>query len=264
MLSLGNRPRARGFSLMEAIFASFLLLTAVALATFLVSTSMRASTNNERKIVASMVAESAMEEIRASSNEHYSSLSGLYDGKVWDYPEFEGYSITSRVAWEPLNVPCSSLESQYVESAAFPSPSRTVFTQSLWKVQVEVSWSGSPLDRVRLLSHIADWNPVGHLTLHVTPGGGELPKDGEMEFSAEARNNGVVLKDLVLSWYVEPLDGYGTIVNVSRDGSRCRFKNVYRNYDGSYTHAPGRCNVVVRATYQGRESESRIVVNCLP
>ncbi len=253
----------RGFSLLEAIFASFLMLTSIAIATFLVSASMRASASNEKKIVASMVAESAMEEIRASANENYTALSGTYNNRTWTYPNFPDYQVRSRVDWDPLSVPCSSLEQQYAANAEFPAPARTVFGRSLWKVEVDVSWSALPRDRVRLLSHIADWQPVGTLTIAITGGGGELARDAELTFSAEARNNGVPLKDLVLSWYVEPLDGYGTISRVSRDGSQCVFKNVYRNYDGSYTHAPGRCQLVVRAIYQGREQTNRVIINCL-
>ena len=60
----------RGFSLLEAIFASFLMLTSIAIATFLVTTSMRASANNEKKIVASMVAESAMEDVCQLLDDH--------------------------------------------------------------------------------------------------------------------------------------------------------------------------------------------------
>lgn len=240
------------------------MLTSIAIATYLVSASMRASSGNEKKIVASMVAESALEEIRAAANENYSGLSGLYDNREWSYPNFQGFTIRSRVAWEPLNVPCSALESQYAEGAEFPAPARTTFERSLWKVEVTVSWGSSPLDRVRLISHVADWQPVGALSVAITPAGGELGPDGEITFSAEARNNGVPLKDLVLSWYVEPLDGYGTVFNVSRDGSQCVFKNIYRNYDGSYTHAPGQCQLVVRAIYQGREQTSRVTINCLP
>lgn len=254
----------RGFSLLEAIFASFLMLTSIAIATFLVTTSMRASANNEKKIVASMVAESAMEEVRAAANDSYTNLAGLYDGKEWEYPNFAGYKITSKVEWEPLNVPCSSLESQYAAGATFPTLGRTVFENSLWKIQVQVAWSSSPLDRVRLISHSADWRPVGNLDINITPGSAAVPLNGEVNFSAQATNNGAPLRDLVLSWYVEPLDGYGTITKVSRDGSRCSFKNIYRNYDGSYTHAPGQCNLVVRAYYQGKEHEERIVVTCQP
>lgn len=253
----------RGFSLLEAIFASFLMLTSIAIATYLVSASMRASAGNEKKIVASMVAESAMEEIRAAANENYTGLAGTYHNRTWSYPNFPEYTVRSRVEWDPLNVPCSSLEAQYAATAAFPAPSRTVFSRSLWKVEIDVSWSALPRDRVRLMGHVADWQSVGTLAISITGGGGDLARDAELTFSAEARNDGVPLQDLVLSWYVEPLDGYGTITRVSRDGSRCVFKNVYRNYDGSYTHAPGRCQLVVRAIYQGREQTSRVVINCL-
>jgi hypothetical protein len=240
------------------------MLTSIAIATYLVTSSMRASANNEKKILASMVAESAMEEIRAAANDSYGNLADLYEGKTWTYPAYADFSVVSKVAWERVYVPCSSLESQYPATSVFPEPGQATFDQSLWKVQVTVSWSPSPFDRVRLVSHVADWRPVGALTVEISPSGGELARDGVMTFTGVARNNGVEVPDLVLSWYTEPLDGYGTVVNVSRDGANCQYKNVYRNYDGSYTHAPGLCDLVVRANYQGRQAETRVRINNLP
>ena len=75
-------------------------------------------------------------------------------------------------------------------------------------------------------------------------------------------DDGRRLDDLVLSWYVNPLDGLGTISQVSRDGTKCLYKNHFRDYDGSYKVQPGQCELEVRAVFAGVERRAtQVVVN---
>ena len=53
---------------MEAILASFMLLTAIIMSVAVFDSSLQAEASNERRIIASMVAESALAELRDAVN----------------------------------------------------------------------------------------------------------------------------------------------------------------------------------------------------
>lgn len=253
-----------GFSLLEAIFASFLLLTSLALSVYLLNASLHAEANNERRILAALVAESALEEIRAASNTNFEGLGGLYDGREWTFEAFPDHRIRARVRWVDLPVPCTELEQQYpvtVNAALAGEPNFTfepvVFRRSLWQVDLNVRWSTMSSDQVQLTGHIADWRDAGTLTIRLTPNPGGTPfkvaPNGTVDFAAELRRNGQAVEDSMLTWYIEPLTGFGSVARISRDGNSCTYRNAYINYDGTIAYAPGSCFLVVRGVYQGQE-----------
>ncbi len=259
------RRRRLAFSLIEAVFASFLLLTALAMSVYLLNASLRSEANNERRILATLVAESALEEVRATANLGFDSLGEIYSDRTWSYDAYPDHEIRVRARWSDLFVPCSELESQYPyapDSSTIFEPVK--FQRSIWKVQVDVRWSSLTSDRVTLVSHVADWRPAGDVRVRIAPRSGpfEIAQGGTREFRATVTRNGAPLKDIVLNWYVEPIDGYGSVSEVSRTGDRCVYRNIYRNYDGSLDYAPGRCDLVVRGVFQGVEiSDSVRIVN---
>ncbi len=75
-----------------------------------------------------------------------------------------------------------------------------------------------------------------------------------MDFVARAYDSdNQEIKDLFFRWYVEPLDGHGTLTAQKRDGTGATFTNVYTDKDGDKRYTGGTCRVKARTVYQGEE-----------
>lgn len=251
------------FSLVEAVFSSFLLLTAVTMSVYLFDASLRAQAENDVRMQATLVAQSRLDEIRAYADTNFGSGLALFDGLEIEPPEAPNLKVKTRAARKQMYLPCTELETQYAPGAVFPQPERKTLEKSAWQVEVEARWSDRPADRVTLVSYVGDWRR-GNFNIRITPNNpAPIPPRDTLEFEAVATDDdGRRLDDLVLSWYVNPLDGLGTISRVSRDGTKCLYKNHFRDYDGSYKVQPGQCELEVRAVFAGVERRAtRVVVN---
>ncbi|MCA9778600.1 MAG: hypothetical protein KC800_17855, partial [Candidatus Eremiobacteraeota bacterium] len=113
---------SRGFNLVEAILASFMMLTAIIMSVSVFDSSLQAEAGNERRVIASIVAESALAELRDAVNTNMVAAKSTYDGRTWTLPDYSGFQITCRVTDAELAVPCTVLETQYDRSAVFPQP----------------------------------------------------------------------------------------------------------------------------------------------
>lgn len=256
---------------MEAVFASFLLITSILISVFVFDSSLQAEANNEQRITAAMVAESALEEIRSYANTDFESTQSAYDGRSWTLPNYQTYEITARVKPQELAIPCTELETQYPDTPTFPTPERKILDNSVWNCEVAVKWSRGR-DELRMVRYMANTTPATNFLVMIEPPGGtsidgttsgtfNVGPNGTKDFHARAFVDGREVEDVQFTWYVEPLDGFGSIYRVSRDGTTCRYKNAYRNYDGSIKRAPGLCDVVVRAVFQGVEAKRKVRIN---
>lgn len=268
----GSRSAAkpRAFSLVEAILASFLLLTAVIMSVSVFDSSLQAEASNEMRIVGALVAETAMAEVRQDANRDLSQVSALYDGKTWTYPQYPGFRVTSRVRNTELAIPCTVLESQYNKDSAFPEPTGRYLDGSTKKVEVSVTWQDGGSQAVNLTENVCSFSPVNDLRLQILlPGGAvaaagtvvTVPKQGKEVFGVRAISGGTTVPDLQYSWVVQPLTGHGSILTVSRDGTECEYINEYRNFDDKKKYAPGTCDLVVTATFQGRERQAKVRID---
>ena len=257
----------RGFSLVEAIIASFLMLTAVIMSVSVFDSTLQAEASNEKRVIASLVAESAMAEMRTFANQDFFGLQSAFDGRNWTLPEYPHHEISTKVLESELAVPCSVLESQYSRTASFPAPTGRYMTKSVLKGEVTVTWADGRNQSVTITENLTNFAPANDFTVVLLKPGGSpatesdvinIAKNGEMEFSAEARSGGQLVEDIQFNWYVQALTGFGSIATVSRDGERCIYKNAYRNFADNKKFAPGACRLVVTATYQGRESDAKV------
>lgn len=264
-----QRLKRQGFSLIEAIFASFLLLTALLLSVQLFDTSLQAEANNEQRIVAALVAENVLDQIRSDANSDFGTLQSAYDGRNWSLPEYSNFQIEAKVEYFPMAVPCSELESQYSPGDDFPLPNGRYLSDSVWKVQIDVDWPRSGGNKVTIVEYLSNLEEVTSFQVAITPnppnvinastrGTVGVPRNDTRLFNASATANGESVNDVQFSWYVEPLDGFGSVHRVSRDGKKCLYKNAYRNFNNHIRHSPGQCNLVLRAEYQGIESIRRV------
>lgn len=268
MSSLLSCPGKRGFSLMEAVLSTFLLLTSILLGAFVFHNGLRAEANNEKRVVATLIADSALSEIRDAANQNFSGLLAEYGDRVW-VPEGEP-DMTVEVKARPseLALACQELESQYSRTNAFPQPQARVLSQSVVEVEVTVRWTDPSPQSVQLVETVTDLHTANDFQVQLLDDAGSpapeampLARAGVASFRARATANGQPIHDIQYTWYVQPVMGFGSLSAVSRDGLRCVYQNAYRNYNDDLRFAPGACYLTLKATYQGRESTARIRID---
>lgn len=263
-----SRRKSPAFSLIEAVLSTFLLLTAVLLGAYVFHSSLRAEASNEKRVVASLVAETALAEIRNFAGENFVGLVARYDGQLW-VPQGEP-DMTVEVKARPssLALACVELESQYPDTNRFPEPEPRVLTQSAVEVEVTVRWTEPSPQSVILVEKVTDLRTATDFRIHLQTDDGSaapesmtLAKGDFARFRARATVNGQPLQDIQFTWFVQPVLGFGSLSAVSRDGLRCVYQNAYRNYNQELRYAPGACYLTLKATYQGREATARIRID---
>lgn len=246
------RRDKKAFSLLEVLFASFLLLTALSLTVYLIHQSFQSEADSGLKIRALYDAQNAMEEIRIQAYQDFANGLAAVDGKLWPC-SVPDYVVESKVAWQPLDLPCSKLENQYDPGRNLPQLGRKILTRSTWKVDVEVRKKDNADTLLHLTTLLTDLAPDNFDLRMVAQDGLTASPEGELNFRAvayDSANN--VLEDLILTWYVEPINSFGSIHVMRRDGWECIYKNRYQDYGNRFTTTPGLCRIVVRGEYQGR------------
>lgn len=247
-----SRQRTVGFSLLEVLFASFLLITALSLTIFLIHQSFQSEADSGIKVRALHDAQNVIEEIRAIAKSDFKNNIGSVDGRVWPCT-LSDYLIESSVKWEPLALPCTELESQYNPGVELPNLGRKILTNSVWKVDVEVRRKDGSRTLVHLTTLVTDLAPESFELRMLTPDGLKAPPQGELRFRAVAYDaDQDVIEDLVITWYVEPINSFGSIHTVRRDGWECIYKNLYLDYGNRYETTPGQCRIVARGEYKGQ------------
>jgi Tfp pilus assembly protein PilV len=248
---------SKGFSLMETLIAVFLLLATLTFVLELYCRSFQHLNKTERTFQGTAFARNTMEQIRAWAKDPAN-----FEKAVWTpfttvsdsrYPDF-----TLRAKTEPttLTAACTAFED------SLGAPERLEMPTSARLVTLEVSHQGSKLWEISSL--VAEPERPLHATkfLEVVPTGGVpgvLAVDEELEFQASLIDkDGAPIKDVEFVWSVQPGSGTpsstaplgnGTIVKVSRDGTRAVFKNRFERTDGRVLHTGGVCRVVADARY---------------
>ncbi len=261
------RSKIRGVSLVEAVLSTFLLLTALLLAVYVFDSSLKWEVSNEKRVVAALVAESALAQIREQGGRNFENVF-TYDGRNnWTVPDYPDFRIDSVVKKKRLATACTELESQYKAAAKFPEPTGKFLEDSGVKATVKVSWTDPVPQSIEVSEQIVSLREVENFRLSVTSDGGStgglmvVRKDGTLNFNVEAMANGRPVTDLQYTWFVEPLSGFGSVDRVSRDGYECRYINAYQNYKNQRQYAFGHCYLSVQAVYQGKTAKTRIRIN---
>jgi hypothetical protein len=241
-----------GFSLLEVLFASFLLITALFLTVFLINQSFQSEADSGLKARALHDAQNTLEEIRALARMDFKNNIGSVDNRVWD-STLPDYVVESTVKWQPLDLPCSELESQYDVGIELPNLGRKVLTKSAWKVDIDVRRKDSGKSIIHLTTLVADLSPENFDLRMLAPAGTTAASEGQLLFRAIAYDaEAEVIEDLIITWYVEPINSFGSIHTVRRDGWECVYKNIYQDYGNRYTTTPGLCRIVARGEYKGQ------------
>ena len=244
---------ASGFSLIEAIVAAFLLLTSLLVVAALVDSSLQTQAKAEQYLIASTVASTELDKLRGYSERFGVEHLDGFDGQSFPSEADAAFQATLKVSPYELAVPNTSLE------AEFPEEARRVFRDSARLIQVRVAWSEDPADHVLLSSMVSDWREQDfRVSIEVEGSTDVLPHE-----TLKLKANSGRLKDVVYTWYTEPLVGLGSLQDVARDGQTAIYVNRYRTPANRYVIYPGSCRIVVRAKYRNVVKTKEIVVENL-
>lgn len=260
--------RTRGYSLLEAVLASFLLVCTFFMVSRLFHTGLQYATKVENRMEAVQVAEQRMAELRRWAKTTR-TWTGFPNGPVDGY---ERYEVSVTLVNETLYCPSTELEK------AFPSDNRRELSRVAKRANVLVRWGtagwgfrGRHLLTALITKGCPEWRESvaddRHADEIVISGTFPNPvRDQEVILTAKGYDeNDDEIPGLFFHWSVEPVfdgnhPGVGRIQLINRDGSKVKFTNEIRRRDilnQPWTQGDGRCRVVCYALYNGEERACR-------
>ncbi len=246
--------KSRGYSLLEAIIASFLLVFTFFLVSRLFQTGLQYSTRVETRLTAVTVAESRMARIREWADQSITWTTIPSEPQEENYP---GYQVAVRR--QPLDVgalfsPCSATE------LGFPEPRE--MTNIARKVIVSVTPPQGPVYHLTGMVTLGEhsWWPGGRVEISGNIPASVGPSD-VLELSAKAFDSRGEIKDIFFHWTVDPVFGLAGVGSVEptmaevrttrRDGKTAEFRNRVPRRDGAPMPQDGYCTVAAYCRYQG-------------
>lgn len=259
--------RKRGYSLLEAILASFLLIATFLMVGRLFQTGLQYSSKVEKRLMAVQFAESRMAELKrlARGNDDWTDLENL------TLPNPPGFTVEHKLRSYKMFTPSTMLEEPLDTT---DKGSRTIRVRSRRAV-VTVSWPpggkfqltglvtrrtedwlgyGSVQIRGNVLERVADNRKEIKVFPETPPA---VTGTGPIKFTAQGYDNdGNPVTDLTYHWTVEPAYSQGNpatgrIENITRDGTSVNFYNQVRRANGDWETQDGFCRVRVQARLNG-------------
>lgn len=249
---MGVGARTRGLSLLETIIAMFLFTAGAALVAGLFHTALRYSSRVEDRVLAAMVAEKSLQEVRewAASPSggvlNYNGSWSYYDGTVRPDPDHPKFVVQYEVEDHQLTSPSSSFEQ------LIPAGERV--TVPVKRVRATVRWDTSELSLSTLLEEpprrFRATNPL--ILTGAIPSKVKFGDTINFSVKAYAQDN-LEIEGLEYEWWVESLSTYAT-ATYTGNGETAVFEAEKTLDDGTVLASPkGECRMVVRAVYRGEE-----------
>lgn len=245
-------------SLTETVIATFLLVAGFLMIGALYFSSLRQQSKVDAAILASIIAEKALEDVRA-----WAQTPANFDALETIYSPYNGtdqgftIEVEARAA-VPISSPCSQLES------AFPAGQQRRMTASFKPLQVRVRQSGQVLTLDTLLGD-PPRQPRDPLPVQVSSAApvpalpAVLNRDAGIDFAASLLDSsGAPIPDVFFTWTLAPITGNGMFTVSPRDGRTQTFTHRMMLPDGAFAYAPG----VPNATGPDDPSMARISANC--
>ncbi len=241
-----QRSNRLGFSLVESVCATFILLTAILMTFQLFHSGMHYFRWVEEKNLATNLADQRLAQIRNWARTQ-NNWSGYPNGSDPSHPE---YSLTVTFTDRVTASPCLELDKNFPDN-------RREMTQTCKQVTVKASWNRGS---VELHSLVSDRNNRGWSSTSPIKVEGVIPsvvKPGtsvDLTVTATDASN-VEFQDLFYTWSVEPRDPDPALATVTptRNGRSATLVNLSRRPYGKTAPSTGYCRVVVRAMYRGVE-----------
>jgi hypothetical protein len=239
------------FTLVEAIIGAFLLLMSLLVVAALVDSSLRTQAKAEQYLMASMVASSELDKLRAYADRFGMAQLDGFDGQSFPSESEPELQVRLSVRPQTLYLPNSSLESH------LPEAERKAFENSARLVTVRVGWSDGGSDAAQVATLVTDWRPADFEVEVTADGPLEVGRNQILNLKATAGE----IPDIVYTWYTEPLTGLGSIGEVARDGQTAQYIYRYRTPAGRFDYYAGQCRVVVRAQYRNAVKTGSLVID---
>ena len=238
----------RGMSLIETLFAAFILVAAMTVFGTLFQTVLSSSRRGDQLATAARVASNRLEEVKDWARLPSGSSSNFRVGNwsTWatSYadPNAPGYNVSLSLVSQLCYSPCISMESSFAQPRSM--------TSSIKKVRVRTSWSDQHFD---LWSEIAaptqrPRTPLDNAIDVTTSLSGTISNSAGGNLTAQAYDTqGQPIDDLVYQWNILPGSGTGQVVPNDRNG-----KSAYFTNQGNVGPGPKDCQVTVSAFYRGQ------------
>ena len=261
------RRRELGFSILETLIALFIVLMSLLITVQLLHSSLQRSTTIRDRENGALYIQEKLEEIRVQATQPDIYEAGLtaFDNVVHTDPSFPDFQLrTTLNSFRPAS-PSYLLEEPY--AALNGSDSRRILEDSCTRLTLDCWWGESSQERLRVTTLLAaPPRPFHSTTPLVISGGpsGSLARDEEATFTVEAFDeNNTEIRGLTFQWFVLGSGGNG-VVRQSRDGRTGIVGNWVINVDGvTRAYAPGDCELVVQAQYNGQTRSVSTEVNLL-
>ncbi|MBT9587615.1 hypothetical protein IV102_30010 [bacterium] len=269
----------RGLSLLEAVFALFVLLSAFLVVINLFHSGLGHSARLEKQQMAALVADRYLEqmrlwsETRTGTTYNYETLAAVYGARSESIQDYTEFAVSTQVSPITLGSACSHFEMPTPPlplvnaTTNFPMGSRQLPASngSAQSVHLTITWDNNS-HRIDLQTYLCRpipnpraLNPIVITPQAATPyvvGSGALLPHGDtgagLNLTATAFDiDGQAIPDVFFEWDVLALQGNGTMVQ-SRDGSLANVTNLVQ-LNGSPHFTGGNISVVVGATIHGRK-----------
>jgi hypothetical protein len=246
MRATGSTRRSRGVSLLETLFALFLLTGASLLVVVLFHSGLQRSRLAYVETEARVVARDVLSDLRSKAQN--GGLSGPGDLSSFEttyrHPDLPHLQVEVQAEMATLCSPSSGDESQYSDSE------KRVMTESAAKVQVKVSWDDGQR-HLRVISLIGESQK--NLDRVEVSGAGPVAAGESAVFSAVAFDqDGQKIEDAFFVWWVDPLTATGTVIP-SHDTRSAVLLNQTRTAGGTVATSVGDCRLAVLTSYDGKE-----------
>lgn len=251
--------RARGYSLIETIIASFVLVAAFFVVSRLFHTGLQYASKMESRVEAVQIAEQRMAELRRWAKEAH-TWNGFPNAET--NPNYPRYLIATSLEERSLFAPSTELE------RAWPDDNRREMTNVARLATVVVKWGGR--GRYSMTALITRGTPSWRDSVPENRARDEIVIEGSIPASVgpnqEVRltavgydENDRKIPGLFFHWSVEPVygggnPGIGRVQLVRRDGTEVIFTNQVRRRDlmnQPWTPSNGQCRVTCYAVYNG-------------
>lgn len=236
--------KSRGYSLIETILASFLLVFTFFLVSSLFNTGLQYSSKVDTRMTSVRYAQKRMSEIRnwAKTSDDWSGYPVALDD------EFPGYELAVAIGEAPLLSPSRELE------ASSPSSQR-VLRQTAKQFTVTVKGPRSPAFVLAGIVTKAERQGAVIVTITGTPSGPVGPGPPVLLTASAVDSAGKPLTDVFFHWSVEPVGNQPSSASIklrSRDGREANFENKVLRRNGTAVAQDGACKAVAYVRYNGR------------
>jgi hypothetical protein len=237
---------ASGVSLLETLFALFLLTGASLLVVVLFHSGLQRSRLAYVEAEARIVARDVLADLRSRAQDgelmRPSDLSSFRAN--YRHPDLPHLQVEVFAEMGSLYSPSSGEEAEYDESE------RRIMSESAAKVEVKVSWDEGKR-HLRVISLIGE-SPKSIERVEVL-GAGPIAGGESAIFTASAYDqNGDKIEDAFFVWWVDPLTATGTVIP-THDTRTALLLNQSRAADGSTATSVGDCRLAVLSSYDGME-----------